>query len=156
MKCTSTCVGQVMMNATAAPSKRSTLERQLDKLIMFMFGLLAAMCVIDAVGDAVWIDKVTLRPLSLGLLSSSHLRLDRCNKRGMRHSSHTSSMHPFGGWTIVMNEEMRHSSCTGKPCTLSCLVLSGLVLSCLYPDPNPLTWLAIMGVCWWLVVLVMI
>ncbi len=49
---------KVMMNATAAPSKRSTLECQLDKLIIFMFGLLATMCIVDAVGGALWIHQV--------------------------------------------------------------------------------------------------
>eukprot|EP00884_Botryococcus_braunii_P001875 jgi/Botrbrau1/11689/Bobra.0195s0020.1 len=48
---------KVMMNSTAAPSKRSTLEQQLDLLIVFMFGLLASMCLVDAIGSAVWIDK---------------------------------------------------------------------------------------------------
>lgn len=49
---------KVMMNSTAAPSKRSTLEQQLDLLIIFMFGLLASMCLVDAIGSAVWINKV--------------------------------------------------------------------------------------------------
>ncbi len=52
---------KVMMNSTAAPSKRSTLEQQLDLLIVFMFGLLASMCLVDAIGSAVWIDKVGCR-----------------------------------------------------------------------------------------------
>ncbi|KAK9812802.1 hypothetical protein WJX72_004072 [[Myrmecia] bisecta] len=48
---------KVMMNATAAPSKRSTLERQLDWLILFMFCLLAALCLVGSVGSALWVDK---------------------------------------------------------------------------------------------------
>ncbi len=47
---------KVMLNSTAARSKRSTLERRLDRLIIGMFCLLAAMCVTDAVGAALWVD----------------------------------------------------------------------------------------------------
>ena len=43
---------------TATPSKRSSLERHLDKLIVFMFALLAALCSVDAVGAALWVDTV--------------------------------------------------------------------------------------------------
>lgn len=56
---------KVMMNSTAAPSKRSTLEQQLDKLIVVMFGMLASMCLVNALGAALWIHKVsTLHVLS--------------------------------------------------------------------------------------------
>ena len=48
---------KVMMNSTDPPSKRSSLERQLDKLIMFMFGLLFVICMIGAVGLPVAMDK---------------------------------------------------------------------------------------------------
>lgn len=48
---------KVMMNSTAAPSKRSTLERRLDRLILGMFCLLAAMCLTDAVGAALWVNE---------------------------------------------------------------------------------------------------
>jgi magnesium-transporting ATPase (P-type) len=45
---------KVMMNSTAAPS---TLERRLDRLILGMFCLLAAMCLTDAVGAALWVNQ---------------------------------------------------------------------------------------------------
>lgn len=41
---------QVMMNAMNVPSKRSTLERKLDKLILTLFGTLFVMCLIGAIG----------------------------------------------------------------------------------------------------------
>ncbi|OIV94546.1 hypothetical protein TanjilG_25608 [Lupinus angustifolius] len=41
---------QVMMNAMNVPSKRSTLERKLDKLILILFATLFMMCFIGAVG----------------------------------------------------------------------------------------------------------
>lgn len=46
---------------TATPSKRSTLERRLDYLILLMFSLLACLCIVDAVGASIWVDKVTYR-----------------------------------------------------------------------------------------------
>ena len=45
---------QVMMNARKAPSKRSRIERQMDTLILGMFALLFAMCVIGATCFTVW------------------------------------------------------------------------------------------------------
>lgn len=48
-----------MKNMTATPSKRSTLERQLDYYILVMFTLLACLCIVDAVGAAFWVDTVT-------------------------------------------------------------------------------------------------
>jgi hypothetical protein len=47
-----------MKNMTATPSKRSTLERQLDYYILVMFTLLACLCIVDAVGAALWVDTV--------------------------------------------------------------------------------------------------
>ena len=44
---------------TATPSKRSTLERRLDYLILIMFTLLACLCLVDAVGAALWVNKVS-------------------------------------------------------------------------------------------------
>lgn len=41
---------QVMMNSMNVPSKRSTLERKLDKLILALFGCLFSMCLIGAIG----------------------------------------------------------------------------------------------------------
>lgn len=41
---------QVMMNAMDVPSKRSTLERRLDKLILLLFGILFVLCLIGGMG----------------------------------------------------------------------------------------------------------
>uniref|UniRef100_A0A2N9EBM5 P-type phospholipid transporter n=1 Tax=Fagus sylvatica TaxID=28930 RepID=A0A2N9EBM5_FAGSY len=46
-----------MMNANDVPSKRSTLERKLDKLILTLFGVLFTMCLIGAIGSGVFIDR---------------------------------------------------------------------------------------------------
>ncbi|KAK3272899.1 hypothetical protein CYMTET_18832 [Cymbomonas tetramitiformis] len=48
---------KVMMNSLATPSKRSSVERSLDKLILFMFALEATMCTIDAIGLPSTLDK---------------------------------------------------------------------------------------------------
>ncbi|XP_002961083.2 phospholipid-transporting ATPase 3 [Selaginella moellendorffii] len=48
---------KVMMNAMAVPSKRSTLERRLDKLILLLFCILFVLCVIGAIGSAAFIDR---------------------------------------------------------------------------------------------------
>ncbi|KAL5554018.1 hypothetical protein UlMin_041419 [Ulmus minor] len=48
---------KVMMNTMNVPSKRSTLERKLDKLILTLFGTLFLMCLIGAIGSGVFIDK---------------------------------------------------------------------------------------------------
>ena len=45
---------QVMKNATLPPSKRSRIEHQMDRMIIFMFALLFAMCLIGAVQFAIW------------------------------------------------------------------------------------------------------
>ena len=49
---------KVMMNATGVPSKRSSLERRLDMLIVVIFGILAVICSIGAVGSVLSLDKV--------------------------------------------------------------------------------------------------
>ncbi|KAG5017302.1 hypothetical protein JHK85_023438 [Glycine max] len=48
---------QVMMNTMNVPSKRSTLERKLDKLILTLFATLFVMCFIGAVGSAIFVNK---------------------------------------------------------------------------------------------------
>ncbi|XVF02325.1 hypothetical protein REPUB_Repub04eG0165900 [Reevesia pubescens] len=48
---------KVMMNSMNVPSKRSTLERKLDKLILALFGTLFTMCLIGAIGSGVFIDR---------------------------------------------------------------------------------------------------
>ncbi|KAG0494855.1 hypothetical protein HPP92_005849 [Vanilla planifolia] len=48
---------KVMMNSMNVPSKRSTLERKLDKLILALFGGLFFMCLIGAIGSGVFIDR---------------------------------------------------------------------------------------------------
>ncbi|PPS07619.1 hypothetical protein GOBAR_AA13025 [Gossypium barbadense] len=48
---------KVMMNSMNVPSKRSTLERKLDKLILTLFGTLFTMCLIGAIGSGVFIDR---------------------------------------------------------------------------------------------------
>jgi phospholipid-transporting ATPase len=45
---------QVMKNATLPPSKRSRMEHQMDKMILLMFGLLFAMCLVGATLFALW------------------------------------------------------------------------------------------------------
>ncbi|XP_064979062.1 phospholipid-transporting ATPase 3-like isoform X3 [Musa acuminata AAA Group] len=48
---------KVMMNSMSVPSKRSTLERKLDKLILTLFGGLFMMCLIGAIGSGVFINR---------------------------------------------------------------------------------------------------
>ncbi|QCD82674.1 phospholipid-transporting ATPase 3 [Vigna unguiculata] len=48
---------KVMMNTMNVPSKRSTLERKLDKLILTLFATLFMMCFIGAIGSAVFVNK---------------------------------------------------------------------------------------------------
>ncbi|CAO2829122.1 unnamed protein product [Amaranthus hypochondriacus] len=47
---------KVMMNTMNVPSKRSTLERKLDKLILALFATLFMMCLIGSIGSGVFID----------------------------------------------------------------------------------------------------
>uniref|UniRef100_A0A1D1Z7N5 Phospholipid-transporting ATPase n=2 Tax=Anthurium amnicola TaxID=1678845 RepID=A0A1D1Z7N5_9ARAE len=48
---------KVMMNTMNVPSKRSTLERKLDKLILALFGTLFFMCLVGAIGSGVFINR---------------------------------------------------------------------------------------------------
>ncbi|XP_020973107.1 phospholipid-transporting ATPase 3 [Arachis ipaensis] len=48
---------KVMMNSMNVPSKRSTLERKLDKLILTLFVTLFVMCFVGATGSALFVDK---------------------------------------------------------------------------------------------------
>ncbi|XP_031122420.1 phospholipid-transporting ATPase 3-like isoform X1 [Ipomoea triloba] len=48
---------KVMMNAMKIPSKRSTLEKKLDKLILTLFSVLFCMCLLGAIGSGVFIDR---------------------------------------------------------------------------------------------------
>ncbi|KAK8470833.1 hypothetical protein PHAVU_003G072200 [Phaseolus vulgaris] len=48
---------KVMMNTMNVPSKRSTLERKLDKLILTLFATLFMMCFIGAIGSAIFVNK---------------------------------------------------------------------------------------------------
>ncbi|KAI4314247.1 hypothetical protein L6164_027175 [Bauhinia variegata] len=48
---------KVMMNAMNVPSKRSTLERKLDKLILALFATLFVMCFIGAVGSGIFVNE---------------------------------------------------------------------------------------------------
>lgn len=45
---------KIMMNASRSPSKRSTIEKKLDKVILFMFCLLFTMCTVGAVFTSQW------------------------------------------------------------------------------------------------------
>ncbi|KAK1365815.1 Phospholipid-transporting ATPase [Heracleum sosnowskyi] len=48
---------KVMMNSMNVPSKRSTLEKKLDKVILALFCLLFCMCIIGAIGSAVFVNN---------------------------------------------------------------------------------------------------
>ncbi|KAF7132165.1 hypothetical protein RHSIM_Rhsim09G0116600 [Rhododendron simsii] len=45
----------VMMNSSNAPSKRSTLERKLDRFIIILFGVIFCMCLIGAIGSKLFL-----------------------------------------------------------------------------------------------------
>ncbi|KAG8383136.1 hypothetical protein BUALT_Bualt05G0153300 [Buddleja alternifolia] len=47
---------KVMMNSMKIPSKRSTLEKKLDKLILTLFTVLFCMCLLGAIGSGIFID----------------------------------------------------------------------------------------------------
>ncbi|CAI9278373.1 unnamed protein product [Lactuca saligna] len=47
---------KVMMNTMNVPSKRSTLEKKLDKVIATLFGVLLTLCLIGAIGSALFVD----------------------------------------------------------------------------------------------------
>ncbi|KAH7279146.1 hypothetical protein KP509_37G007200 [Ceratopteris richardii] len=48
---------KVMMNAMNVPSKRSTLERRLDMLILILFSILFIMCFIDSICSGIFINR---------------------------------------------------------------------------------------------------
>ncbi|GAA0155851.1 primary active transporter [Lithospermum erythrorhizon] len=48
---------KVMMNSMKIPSKRSTLEKKLDKLIIALFTVLFCMCLLGAIGSGIFINK---------------------------------------------------------------------------------------------------
>ncbi|XP_009778604.1 phospholipid-transporting ATPase 3 isoform X2 [Nicotiana tabacum] len=48
---------KVMMNAMKIPSKRSSLEKKLDKLILTLFSVLFSMCLLGAIGSGIFINK---------------------------------------------------------------------------------------------------
>ncbi|XP_051144581.1 phospholipid-transporting ATPase 3-like isoform X2 [Andrographis paniculata] len=48
---------KVMMNSMKIPSKRSTLEKKLDKLILALFTTLFSMCLLGAIGSGVFINR---------------------------------------------------------------------------------------------------
>lgn len=48
---------KVMMNSMNVPSKRSTLERKLDKLILALFATLFMLCLIGSIGSGVFINR---------------------------------------------------------------------------------------------------
>ncbi|KAK9050975.1 hypothetical protein SSX86_027602 [Deinandra increscens subsp. villosa] len=48
---------KVMMNAMNVPSKRSTLEKKLDKVIATLFGVLLSMCLVGAIGSAIFVNE---------------------------------------------------------------------------------------------------
>lgn len=66
---------KVMMNTMNVPSKRSTLERKLDKLILALFATLFMMCLIGSIGSGVFIDR---KYFYLGLLQG---KLDGADER---------------------------------------------------------------------------
>jgi len=45
---------KIFMNATQPPSKRSSIERKVDHIIFFMFGLLFSMCLTGCIYFAWW------------------------------------------------------------------------------------------------------
>ncbi|KAI8539269.1 hypothetical protein RHMOL_Rhmol09G0169000 [Rhododendron molle] len=46
---------KVMMNSSNAPSKRSTLEKKLDRFIIILFGVIFCMCLIGAIGSKLFL-----------------------------------------------------------------------------------------------------
>lgn len=68
---------KVMMNSMNVPSKRSTLERKLDKLILSLFGTLFVMCLIGAIGSGIFINR---KYYYLGLDKSSSTEFNPGNR----------------------------------------------------------------------------
>ncbi|XP_042005369.1 phospholipid-transporting ATPase 3-like [Salvia splendens] len=48
---------KVMMNSMKIPSKRSTLEKKLDKLILALFTVLFCMCLLGSIGSGIFINR---------------------------------------------------------------------------------------------------
>lgn len=48
---------KVMMNSMKIPSKRSTLEKKLDKLILTLFTVLFCMCLLGSIGSGIFINR---------------------------------------------------------------------------------------------------
>ncbi|CAM8884390.1 unnamed protein product [Rhodiola kirilowii] len=71
---------KVMMNAMNVPSKRSTLERKLDKLILAIFCALFVMCFIGAMGSAIFINR---KYYYLGLTEHVHTQFNPSNRFGV-------------------------------------------------------------------------
>eukprot|EP00873_Tetraselmis_striata_P034770 jgi/Tetstr1/455034/TSEL_041890.t1 len=73
---------KVMMNSTAVPSKRSKVERQLDYLIIAIFAMLFAICLVGSVGGALWVDSAHwyLDLAAEGEASSSRAMFDPDNR----------------------------------------------------------------------------
>ncbi|KAJ8760979.1 hypothetical protein K2173_022017 [Erythroxylum novogranatense] len=71
---------KVMMNSMNVPSKRSTLERKLDKLILVLFGTLFIMCCIGAIGSGVFISR---KYFYLGLEEGVELAFNPSNRFGV-------------------------------------------------------------------------
>ncbi|KAL8106257.1 hypothetical protein AgCh_029880 [Apium graveolens] len=67
---------KVMMNSMNVPSKRSTLEKKLDKVILALFCLLFCMCLIGAIGSAVF---VSFDDYYLNLKAKNPSELDQFN-----------------------------------------------------------------------------
>ncbi|XP_021849931.1 phospholipid-transporting ATPase 3 isoform X2 [Spinacia oleracea] len=72
---------KVMMNTMNVPSKRSTLERKLDKLILALFATLFMMCLIGSIGSGIFIDlKYYYLGLRGNLSGADELQFDPSNR----------------------------------------------------------------------------
>ncbi|XP_050236678.1 phospholipid-transporting ATPase 3 [Mercurialis annua] len=71
---------KVMMNSMNVPSKRSTLERKLDKLILALFGSLFMMCLIGAIASGIFINR---KYYYLGLDESAPTEYNPSNRFGV-------------------------------------------------------------------------
>ncbi|CAL5418026.1 unnamed protein product [Camellia sinensis] len=80
---------RVMMNSMNVSSKRSTLERKLDKLILTLFGVLFCMCLIGAIGSG------TIKFIQ----SNQYINNDL-------HMYHVETNTPALAWTSNLNEEL--------------------------------------------------
>ncbi|KAG2453313.1 hypothetical protein HYH02_001537 [Chlamydomonas schloesseri] len=64
---------KIFKNAAPAPSKRSRVERIVDKIIFFMFGLLFSFCIIGAVYFSIWTEDVSPKHWYVGSASATGL-----------------------------------------------------------------------------------